>query len=67
MDESEVVDGDWRGVSFGEPAAVEGAESTFFETAVLFRTGFWGRAVEAIAELYFVDNSEGVTRVISFN
>lgn len=50
MDESEVVDGDWRGVLFGEPAAVEGAESTFFET-VLFRTGFLGRAVEAIVEL----------------
>jgi hypothetical protein len=43
-----VLLGDCLGVSLGEPAAVEGAESTVVVVTVLLRTLRWGTAVEAI-------------------
>jgi len=48
MDESEVEDGDCRGVSLGDPAAVEGAEFSVVEVTVRRRTVRWGIAVEAM-------------------
>lgn len=43
-----MVDGDCLGVSLGEPAAVDGAESAVVEVTVLRRTVRGGIAVEAI-------------------
>jgi len=42
------VEGDCLGVSFGDPAAVEGEDSAVVEVTVLFRTVRAGIAVEAI-------------------
>ena len=38
MDDREDDEGDWRGLSFGEPAAVDGEESAVVEVAVRRRT-----------------------------
>lgn len=42
-------DGDWVGLSFGEPEAVDGEDSTV-EAVIVLRTaaGFCGTAVDAI-------------------
>jgi hypothetical protein len=48
MDVRDVVEGDCLGVSLGEPAAVEGAESSVVAVTVRFRSLRWGIAVEAI-------------------
>jgi hypothetical protein len=48
IEERDVLLGDCLGVSLGEPAAVEGAESTVVEVTVLLRMVRWGTAVEAI-------------------
>jgi hypothetical protein len=46
MEESEVEDGDWRGVSLGEPTAVEGVEE-----AALRRRARRGTAVDAMGAI----------------
>lgn len=62
MDDSEVDEGDWRGVSLGEPSVVDGAdESLAMEEAALRRAARFGRAVEAIAVLVKVNSGrEGI-------
>lgn len=47
IEEREVEDGDWRGESNGEAAAVEGEEMDV-PAAVRRRASFWGMAVDAI-------------------
>lgn len=50
MDDREVDEGDCRGVSLGEAAAVEGEEDSFVvEVTVLLRRLRWGIAVDAIS------------------
>jgi hypothetical protein len=48
MDDREVEEGDWCGVSLGEPAAVEGDDSAVVEVMVRRRAAGFGKAVEAI-------------------
>ena len=48
IDDKEVLDGDCLGVSLGDPAAVEGAESAVVEVTVLLRTVRACIEVEAI-------------------
>lgn len=49
IDDNDVEDGDCRGVSLGEPLAVEGEDSLVVEVTVrLRRFRCWGTAVEAI-------------------
>lgn len=45
IDDREVEEGDCRGVSFGDPAAVEGEDSVV-GVIVRFRRLWWGTAVE---------------------
>lgn len=46
-----MLDGDCLGVSLGDPAAVEGADSTVVVVIVRFRSvRCWGTAVEAIVK-----------------
>lgn len=59
MDDREVDDGDWRGVSLGEPSVVEGADDSYaMEEAALRRAARLGRAVEAIAVMVKVNSWE---------
>lgn len=51
MEDRDVVDGDCLGVSLGEPAAVEGAESFVVDVTVRFKSVRWGTAVEGIVEV----------------
>jgi hypothetical protein len=53
IEDKEVLDGDCLGVSLGDPAAVEGAESAVVEVTVLRRTVRAGIEVEAIVGVLF--------------
>lgn len=48
-----MLDGDCLGVSLGDPAAVEGAESAVVEVTVLRRTVRAGIEIEAIVGVLF--------------
>ena len=48
IEDSEVLDGDCLGVSLGDPAAVDGADSAVVEVTVRRRAVRWGIAVDAI-------------------
>ena len=48
MEDSEVDEGDWRGLSIGEGAFVEGAESMVWAVMERCRATRGGRAVEDI-------------------
>jgi hypothetical protein len=48
IEDREDDEGDWRGLSFGEAAAVDGEESKVFEVTVRRRSARFGNAVEAI-------------------
>jgi hypothetical protein len=59
MEESEVEDGDWRGVSLGEPTAVEGVEE-----AALRRRARRGTAVDAMGA---IERDLGEGRLLEIN
>lgn len=48
IDERDVEEGDWRGLSTGEAAAVEGEDSAATAAAVRRRSAFVSKAVVAI-------------------
>jgi hypothetical protein len=66
MDDREVDEGDWRGVSLGEPSVVEGADDSYaMEEAALRRAVRLGRAVEAIAVMVKVNSwEEGIVGLL---